>query len=355
MEPVVLALASNERYFPGLYCAAASAFAYLDSTREVDVRVLDGGISDTSREVLSRLIHQVGGRARLEFVSVDPSVFGNAILGPRRSHMTYCRILLPHLLNVPRLVYLDCDVLVFRDLSELFDRELFPGKILAAVPDSETLSLQDDSRTIADAMKLSAEGTYFNCGVMLMNLDQFREQHFSQSATEFLNTWPNDYRFHDQSVFNFLLHEQIDELPEYWNRASWRFDTQQNNDLDCVLHFTASAPWLGGTRGPAQLLFERFAAEAGLPVNRQIPDFKRSRRQQVLRKLIAPFRAVAFLLFSLFYKAAGQQQKSVAYKKAGRYWLDYIVDTPRRLRLHHRRTEEIQRMSFKPAVSKPAA
>ncbi len=30
--------------------------------------------------------------------------------------MTYCRILLPHLLNVPRVIYLDCDVLVFRDL-----------------------------------------------------------------------------------------------------------------------------------------------------------------------------------------------------------------------------------------------
>ena len=29
MEPVVLALASNERYFPGLYCAVASALSHL--------------------------------------------------------------------------------------------------------------------------------------------------------------------------------------------------------------------------------------------------------------------------------------------------------------------------------------
>ena len=48
--------------------------------------------------------------------------------------MTYCRILLPHLLDVPRVIYLDCDVLVFRDLSQLFDLELAPGKVLAAVP-----------------------------------------------------------------------------------------------------------------------------------------------------------------------------------------------------------------------------
>ena len=45
---------------------------------------------------------------------------------------------------------------------------------------------------------------------------------------------------------NFLLHGHIEELPEYWNRPSWRFDAQQDNDLDCVLHYTTRAPWLGG-------------------------------------------------------------------------------------------------------------
>ena len=162
MEPVVLALASNERYFPGLYCAVASALSHLDPAREVDVKVLDGGISQTSRNTLSSLVDRVGKRARLEFVTVDPSVFGKATLGPGQSHMAYCRILLPHLLDVPRLIYLDCDVLVFRDLSQLFDFELSAGKFVAAVPDSETLSLADDSLVVAKAMKLPAEGTYFN-------------------------------------------------------------------------------------------------------------------------------------------------------------------------------------------------
>ena len=139
MEPVVLTLASNERYFPGLYCALMSALCHLNTAREADVRVLDGGLSERSREILSHLVARFGKRFRLEFVSIDESVFRGATLGPGQSHMTYCRILLPHLLDVPRLIYLDCDVLVFRDLSELFDIELSPGKILAAVPDSETL------------------------------------------------------------------------------------------------------------------------------------------------------------------------------------------------------------------------
>src|SRR6266699_7252468 len=209
MEPIVLALASNERYFPGLYCAVASALSHLNAAREVHLKVLDGGISQTSRDTFSKLIDLVGGVVRLEFVTVNPSVFGKATLGPGEAHMTYCRILLPHLLDVPRLIYLDCDVLVFRDLAQLFDLELAPGKVLAAARDSETLSLADDSPTIADASNLPREGAYFNCGVMLMNLDALREQHFFPRSIEFLNSWSGKYRFWDQSAINFILNGQV--------------------------------------------------------------------------------------------------------------------------------------------------
>ena len=354
MEPVVLALASNERYFPGLYCAVISALSHLDAARQVNLKVLDGGLSRPSTETLSRLVDRVGGPVRLEFVTVHPSVFSKATLGPGRSHMTYCRLLLPHLLDVPRLIYLDCDVLVFRDLSELFNLDLSPGKVLAAVPDSETLSLGEDCPTIADALGLPAKGAYFNCGVMLMNLDELRKQHFFECAVEFLNG-KSAYRFWDQSAINFLLYGQIQALPECWNRASWRFDAQQNNDLDCVLHYTTSAPWLGGTRGPAQALFKRFAVDAGLSVNRQIADFKKSRRQQFFRNALAPFRALGFPLVSFFYKIAGQKEKCAAYHKAAHYWLYYILNAPRRRRLHHKRAEQIQSMKFKFAAFKPAA
>jgi lipopolysaccharide biosynthesis glycosyltransferase len=355
MKPVVLALASNERYFPGLYCAVASALRHLDPAREVNLKVLDGGISRTSRDTLSMLIDAVGGSVRLEFVTVDPSVFGKATLGPGQSHMAYCRILLPLLLDVPRLIYLDSDVLVFRDLRELFDVELSPCKVLAAVRDSETLTLGKDSQTLASAMKLSPDGAYFNSGVMLMNLDDLRKQHFFERAVEFLNRWRADYRFHDQSAINFLLHRQIDALPDYWNRASWRFDAQRNNHLDCVLHYTTSAPWLGGTRGPAQVLFERFAMDAGLLVNPQIAAFKKSRRQQFFRSAIAPLRAFGFPLVSFFYKIAGQKEKCAAYQKAACYWLDYIRHAPGRWRLHRRRSEEIIRMKFDLRASRLAS
>src|SRR5262249_2275999 len=158
---------------------------------------------------------RIGQGVRLEFVRVDPLLFGKATVGPGQSYMAYCRILLPHLLDVPRLIYLDCDVLVFRDLSHLFDLELSPGKLFAAVPDSETVSLADDYRGLAEAMNLPRDGRYFNSGVMLLDLNKLRVRNFTKQSLEFFKDWTGNYRFHDQSAINFLLHEQIEELPEF--------------------------------------------------------------------------------------------------------------------------------------------
>jgi lipopolysaccharide biosynthesis glycosyltransferase len=346
MEPVVFALASNERYFPGLYCAVASALSHLDTAREADVRVLDGGISETSRRRLWDLMGSFARTIRLQFVPVDESIFRGATLGPGRSHMAYCRVLLPRLLDVPGLIYLDSDVLVFRDLSELFDLALPADKLLAAARDSETQTLGEDSRTLVSAMKLSPDGRYFSSGVMLLNLEQLRRHNFTEHSIEFLKSWRGQYRFWDQSAINFLLHGRIAELPEHWNRASWRFDQQHDNHLECVLHYTTSAPWLGGRPGPAQQLFERFAVELGLPLNRQSLDFKRSVRRSFWRNTLAPLRALAFPLASLFYRVMGNKEKSAAYKKIGHYWFDHIRNAAVRRRLYRQRGKEIRRMKF---------
>jgi lipopolysaccharide biosynthesis glycosyltransferase len=200
-------------------------------------------------------------------------------------------------------------------------------------------------------MRIPAQGEYFNSGVMLMNLGELRKRNFFQRSIEFLDNWSGKYRFWDQSAINFLLHGQIEELPEYWNRASWCFDAQQNNDLNCVLHYTSSGPWLVETAGPAQVLFERFAAEAGLPVNRRSPRFRTSVRQRFWRNAIAPLRALAFPIMSLCYRLIGKTEKSTDYEKVGRYWLGYICKATSRRWLHRQRSQEISRMKFDLHVS----
>ena len=108
----------------------------------------------------------------------------------------------------------------------------------------------------------------------------------------------------------------------------------------------ASTPWRGGARTPSQVLFERFAEDAALPVNRHSSHFKRSARRNSWRNVFAPLRAIVFPICSLVYGIAGKKEKSAAYRKVARYWLGYIRKMPARWRLYRRRTREIVKMKF---------
>jgi hypothetical protein len=83
-----------------------------------------------------------------------------------------------------------------------------------------------------------------------------------------------------------------------------------------------------------------------LPVNRQSSEFKRSVRRNFWRNALAPLRALAFPIGSFLYGIAGNKEKSAAYNKVARYWLDDIRNTPSRWQLYRRRTQEIIKMKF---------
>ena len=118
-----------------------------------------------------------------------------------------------------------------------------------------------------------------------------------------------------------------------------------NNDLDCLLHYTSSAPWLRETPGPAQVLYERFALNAGVPVDRSSTDFKRSQKRLLLRNGLAPFRAIPHHpMAALFSTITGKNKKAAAYMKAARFWFDYIRNARYRRNLYHQRMAQIESM-----------
>ena len=189
LEPVVLALSSDEPYFPGLYCAVASALSAMDPAREVDVKVLDGGLSKASRDTLTRFIERTGKRAQLDFIKADPSIFDKATLGPGRSHMAYCRILAAAVarcstFDLPRLRRVGIPRSYRSFLIFIVSR-----KTHCSSSGLRNIVSRRGLPVVAKAMKLPAEGGYFNSGVMLMNLDELRKQDFFERAVEFLSSW----------------------------------------------------------------------------------------------------------------------------------------------------------------------
>ena len=87
---------------------------------------------------------------------------------------TYYRIYLPEVLSdLRRVIYLDTDVLVLKDLQELWETPL-DGNFLAACQDSLLLGNRREHKHYP-LFGEQEEGNYFNSGVLLMDLELMRK------------------------------------------------------------------------------------------------------------------------------------------------------------------------------------
>lgn len=171
----------------------------------------DGALSKASLDKLSyiestypnaSISHSCHSLAR--FVSLPTQ-------GENNSHITYLRLLLDSILpqSVSKCVYLDCDVLVCADIAGLFSYELH-GALLGAVRD---LAFNDASSACRNHL-----GFYFNAGVLLLDMEKWRESKASERLFHLIATRPEITQgFHDQNLLNECFCDEVCELPFGWN------------------------------------------------------------------------------------------------------------------------------------------
>lgn len=158
---------------------------------------------------------------------VDESLISTCPLNPEShiSRPTYYRLMAPSLLplSVSRVLYLDGDMIVNGDISELWntdiDRYAFAGVEDWAfiLPDNYT-RLQYDN-----------EYGYYNAGVTLYNLDFWRKNKVSDRIFDYINNNVDRIKWLDQDAVNGLLHSDRCVLPIKYNfqvfffmRETWK-------------------------------------------------------------------------------------------------------------------------------------
>lgn len=166
------------------------------------------------------------------------------------NHLTYFRLKLASVLpkEVDRCLYLDVDMLVLRDLRELFTYDL--GENLAAVvldcsnPYQEKRLKARDS-TQADFI-FPFRKEYFNSGFMLINLKKWRESQVESRALEFMRTFIT--RVGDQDILNAIIGKETLKLPPKWNffinhfnakRLGRRDDFCADESKNCLYGYTS--------------------------------------------------------------------------------------------------------------------
>ena len=112
--------------------------------------------------------------------------------------------------EIDNLLYLDGDIIVQGDLSELYNQDI-TDCYAAVVKDKKAENLHGNYRK---RLKIQ-HNAYFNSGVMLLNLEKMRQNKISLKLLEYRKTGINAYM--DQDAFNVVFEEAVKYLPLKYN------------------------------------------------------------------------------------------------------------------------------------------
>lgn len=155
----------------------------------------------------------------LAFVDLDVEMARYFAAHPVNHHLSrtaYARILMPVLLPeaTGRLLYVDCDTLINAVLAPL-DTLPMQGFAVAAVDDIARLEPTRHAERNR-AIGLPADMRYFNSGVLLIDLEAWRQEGLTDKVIAFAQAHP-DLPMMDQDALNGTLRGQWLPLDERWN------------------------------------------------------------------------------------------------------------------------------------------
>lgn len=244
MNDCKVVFCTDRRGLPGLHVAAFSVLRNLEPNAEVlSIAVLSNSLTPEDKRLLENTLQKTNRRFALEFHGVDSDVVEKfpRLMG---STAAYFRLFAPEILEARRLLYLDIDILCDLDISQLWQLPMceFPVAWVAEAPMTDACD-----RTAASATGNSSSDSYFNSGVMLIDVARWRTHDVTRRALNYLNT--DSAPYHDQTALNVVLHRNSLPLNERFNcmsnmRRHWPRLVQPLGRIDAIVHFIDSPkPW----------------------------------------------------------------------------------------------------------------
>jgi lipopolysaccharide biosynthesis glycosyltransferase len=337
-----IALAANERFFPGLWAALMSALVSTDDASMWTIHFIDYGVSDASWEKLCTAAAKHPRPPRMQRTSFPEELTAGLYLPPGKSSIQYARLFFPEMFSGSTVLYLDSDLLILRDLNDLLQVDL-TGVAAAATLNADGTRLDFDlPPETCLQFGLDPRSPYFNTGLFLMNLDAWREFDLTRKCLAFLHQ--HDPVHLDQTAINAVMNRCIRPLDANWNRISGRLEPDEFAHPNFVVHYTCDKPWLVRQDTPAAWLFEKFCHDSGLrcvepPDQRHLID--RIPGGSYLRGTGYGALAAGFALM-------GKAERTRGYADAASHWLKWHGAREERERAWAQARAAIDKLNFAP-------
>ena len=204
--------ASNENYVRHM---AVSMYSLFDNNRKedaIDVYILSTGILPESKVKLDFIAKQF--KRKISFIELD-DIKGKIdydINTGRFDISAMSRLFIGELLpqDIDRVLYLDCDTVVSKELTGLWNTNLKENIIAAAL--EPTIY-----KEVLKYLGMDERNPYYNSGVLLIDLKAWRDKNVGQGIIDYYKNINSVSLFCDQDAINGYLKGRIKTISPAYN------------------------------------------------------------------------------------------------------------------------------------------
>ncbi len=247
-EPIVVVCAADDNYAMPLAVTMRSALEHLATNRKIVFFIIDGGIKEQNKQKILKSVKSEQCYVKWLAKPDERRLGADVWISGHITIASYYRLFLVELLpdQYKKIIYLDCDLVVKKDLGQLWDMEMGESYLLG-VPDYKIPYLS------------SPDCKYFNAGVLVINLQKWRANNITDKVNKYLQKNKGYITFHDQDVLNTLFAGNWGELDPRWNHQSidtidqglmWKEDKfpediyKYQHYKSYIIHYTSpKKPW----------------------------------------------------------------------------------------------------------------
>lgn len=207
-----ICFSSDNNYAKHMGVAITSILKNSNINDTYNFYILDGGISDSNKSKLNSLKNSIRNFS-IEYLEINPDDFKKCPMTGYVKYITlptYYRFKIPSLLpNLDKVLYLDCDIVVNSDISELYNTNI-DDYYVGGIP--EVFNHYHKER-----LEIIGNYYYINAGVLLINTKKWREDNIESKLFEYAMNPEREIVFQDQDVLNEVLKYNIRYIPLCWN------------------------------------------------------------------------------------------------------------------------------------------
>ena len=236
----------DDGYAPYLHVALISLIKNASKDRRYKIIVVYQELNEENRNNLAKLVEDYPNfEMEFNFMKQSLDMITDRIENRLRSDyftMTiYFRIFIPDMYpEYDKAIYIDSDIIVPGDISELYDTDMHDN-LIGVVTDGSVNDVPELQRYMTESLGLKL-GDYFNSGMLLMNMKELRNVHLAEHFLYLLNKYHFDCVAPDQDYLNSMCYGKIEYLDSCWDAMPNRNKPEIENPK--IIHYNLfDKPW----------------------------------------------------------------------------------------------------------------